>query len=369
MSVPFLDLKWQHERIAESVRERFERVFADSSFTGGVDVPQFEEHFAAYLGVPHVVGVDNGTDALTLAYHALGLKAGDEVVMMPTTFIATAAAALHIGVKPTFVDIDPVTRNIDCVALEAAITSRTKGIVAVHLYGDVAPMDIILDIARRHGLLVIEDAAQAQGATYKGKRAGSLGDIATFSFYPGKNLGAYGQAGAIATKDRKVRDTLRMLRSHGESEKYHHDVIGWNSRLDTLQAIVLDEKLKKLDEWNEMRRAIAKIYDAELADLPLRLPPQNQDIEHMYHLYVVEVLEGDRDEFRTHLKNKGIDTGIHYPVPLHLTPALHSLGYARGAFPNAETYASRILSLPIFPGQTPEQSQEVVAAVRSFFHG
>ncbi|HUO56400.1 MAG TPA: DegT/DnrJ/EryC1/StrS family aminotransferase [Candidatus Paceibacterota bacterium] len=369
MNVPFLDLTWQHAQIAPAITNRFNRVFENAAFTLGEDVKTFEDNFARYIGIQHVVGVDNGTDALAIAYHALGLRAGDEIITIPTTFIATISPAIQAGIKPVFVDIDPATRTFDFGKLEAALTPRTKAIVPVHLAGDMPNMDKVTAFATAHNLMVIEDAAQAHGARFKGARAGSFGLLSTFSFYPGKNLGAYGQAGAIATNDPEMDSRLRKLRSHGEQKKYQHEMIGWNSRLDTLQAIVLDEKLKKLDEWNAMRVGIAKRYDEALADLPLGLPPRNENVDHVYHLYVVELKKGDRDDFIAQLAAQGISTGIHYPLPVHLiAPVSAVLGTHGGDYPAAESYCSRIVSLPLFPGMSQTQIDSVIASTRTYFH-
>ncbi|HTR18381.1 MAG TPA: DegT/DnrJ/EryC1/StrS family aminotransferase [Candidatus Paceibacterota bacterium] len=369
MNVPFVDLSWQEREIRADRERRFAETIARNAFVLGPDVEEFEHRFAKYCEVAHCVGVGNGTDALMLMYDALGIGEGDEVITIPTTFIASVSPLVHSGAKPVFVDIDPATRTFDLKKLEAAITPKTKAILVVHLFGDMPDMDALKKIADKKKILFLEDACQAHGALYKGKRAGSFGKAAAFSFYPGKNLGAYGDGGAITTNDAALAETLRMLRNQGGIKKYEHAVVGFNSRLDTLQAVVLDEKLKRLDPWNDMRRAIAARYRTGLKNVPqLRLPPENPDVSPVFHLFVVEVLEGDRDTFMQALKEKGIATGIHYPEPLHLTPALSSLGYTKGDFPAAEDFAKRIVSLPIYPGMSDEQTTHVVRSIRDHFH-
>jgi dTDP-4-amino-4,6-dideoxygalactose transaminase len=367
MKVPFVDLGWQEAYIRTRRETRFADVIERSAFVLGPEVDAFEKSFAAYCGSSEAVGVANGTDALALIYTALGIGRGDEIVTIPTTFIASISPFIHLGATPVFVDIDEQTRNFDISRLKVAITSRTKAILVVHLYGDIPDMDAILAVAKEYNVPVIEDACQAHGAAYKGKRAGSFGVAAAFSFYPGKNLGAYGDAGAITTNDHALAEKIRKLRNHGGVRKYEHACLGFNSRLDTLQAVVLDEKLKFLDAWNTMRREIARQYRDGLFDIAsMRLPNPSADVEPVYHLYVVEVLKGSRDAFMAALKEKGVSTGVHYPDPLHRTPALSVQEY--GPFPVAEGYASRIVSLPMYPGMTEEQVAFVVATIRHFFH-
>ncbi len=368
MNVPFVDLGWQEREIGAPREKRFADVIARTAFVLGSEVEAFERNFAAYCGVRHAIAVGNGTDALMLIYAALGIGKGDEVITIPTTFIASVSPLVHLGARPVFADIDPHTRNFDMEKLEWAITSQTKAILAVHLYGDMPDMDTIRRIADAHGIAVIEDACQAHGAEYKGARAGSHGRAAAFSFYPGKNLGAYGDAGGITTNDDDLALRIRMLRNHGGAKKYEHALIGFNSRLDTLQAVVLDEKLSRLDDWNAMRRSIAARYREGLkGSAALRLPPVQADVQPVHHLFVVELLQSDREAFMASLKEKGVHTGIHYPDPLHLTPALSMLGCSEGDYPNAEALAARIVSLPMFPGMTDEQVSHVIAAVRSYF--
>jgi dTDP-4-amino-4,6-dideoxygalactose transaminase len=368
MNVPFVDLAWQEQQIRAERERRFADVIHRTAFIGGSEIDDFEAHFAEYCGARHAIAVANGTDALALIYAAHDIGAGDEVITIPTTFIASVSPLIHRGAKPVFVDIDEGTRNFDLASLENAITNRTKAILVVHLYGSVPNMSAIAEIAEKRGLSIIEDACQAHGASYNGQKAGSFGYAAAFSFYPGKNLGAYGDGGAVTTQSDHVADKIRMLRNHGGARKYEHAIAGFNSRLDTLQAVVLDEKLKKLNSWNEMRRAIANTYQTGLSGIKeLRLPPDPQLSEQVYHLYVIEILKGDRGAFMEALKNKGIATGIHYPSALHRTPALGSLGYKGGDFPRAEQYVSRIVSLPMFPGMTEDQAQYVVSTVKQYF--
>lgn len=368
MNIPFVDLSWQHRVIQDKLKRRFEAIFERASFIGGKDVEEFENNFVRYLGVRHAIGVANGTDALFLSLRALGISSGDEVVTVPTTFVATASAIVHAGATPVFVDIDPETRSVNVSELRAKITPRTKAIIPVHLYGQPVPLDPILEIASENKLFLVEDACQAQGAEYKGKKVGSFGNLGAFSFYPGKNLGAYGDAGAVVTNDDSLAEKVKKLRNHGGIGKYEHDILGYNSRLDALQAAVIDEKLKFLDEWNEMRRAIARLYDEGLKDIPaLTLYPPLPDTSPVYHLYVVRVAPRDKDRFIKFLSDRGVATGIHYPEPIHLLPSFAYLGYAKGDFPAAEEYMESIVSLPIFPGMTREQAEYVIDAVHEFF--
>ncbi|MDB5238027.1 MAG: Glutamine--scyllo-inositol transaminase [Candidatus Kaiserbacteria bacterium] len=369
MNVPFVDLAWQESQIKTEREKRFADVIERTAFVMGPEVEQFEEHFAAYCGVKHAIAVANGTDALMLIYAAAGIGPGDEVITIATTFIASVSPLLHLGASPVFVDIDPTTRNFDMEKIETAITPKTKAILAVHLYGDMPDMDALKNIADKHKVMIIEDACQAHGAEYKGERAGSFGIAAAFSFYPGKNLGAYGDGGGITTNDDDVAARLRMLRNHGGVKKYEHAIVGFNSRLDTLHAIVLDEKLKLLDSWNEMRRSIAEAYEKGLSDITtIKIPARAAGVQPVHHLYMIELPEGERDPFMNAMRGKGIGVGIHYPDPLHLTGALSGLGYKKGDLPHAETFASRIVSIPMFPGMTAEQVTYVVSSIREYFH-
>lgn len=368
--IPFVDLKAQYLIIKDELKLRFQKVLDRADFILGREVSEFEQAFADYCGVPYCVGVANGTDALVLALRAAGIGRGHEVITAANTFVATAEAIEHVGARPVLVDSHPDTYNMDVRNLEAAITSRTKAIVPVYLYGQPADMESMLKIAAHCGLLVIEDAAQAHGAQYRGRRAGSLGFVGCFSFYPSKNLGAYGDAGAIVTNDPIIAETLGKLRNHGGIEKYQHDVVGYNSRLDTLQAVVLNVKLKYLDGWNAQRRSHAAMYDGLLASVPNITPPkQAHDCLPVYHLYVIRAEDGSRDELRAYLTKRGIATGIHYPKPIHLLEAFQHLGYGAGDFPVAEMQSRTILSLPMYPELKESQIEEVVAAIGEFYDG
>lgn len=370
MTIPFLDLAWQESQIRARREERFAEVIARTSFVLGPDVEVFEQQFAEYCGTAHAIAVANGTDALALIWAALDLPKGSEVVMIPTTFIASASTVLQAGLVPIFADIDPATRDFDFDRLEAVITERTKAILPVHLYGQPADMHRLQAFADRHELMVIEDACQAHGARIDGKRVGAFGRAAAFSFYPGKNLGAYGDGGAITTNDHALAEKIRKLRNHGGVKKYEHEILGYNSRLDTLQAVVLDEKLKHLDAWNALRQEVAVQYRAGLADIPqLRLPPAYSDTQSVYHLYVIELLQGDRGAFMQHLADAGVSSGIHYPSTLPQLLPFKATGNASAGFPQAEAYVSRIVSLPMYPGMTNEQVAIVIGAVQNFFHG
>jgi dTDP-4-amino-4,6-dideoxygalactose transaminase len=334
-------------------------------FVLGQAVADFEKAFAAYCEADYCVGVDSGYSALELIVRAFDIGPGDEVITAANTFIATTLAISNTGARVVLVDCDPQTYNIDPALIEAAITPRTRAIMPVHLYGQPADMDPILEIARKHNLYVFEDAAQAHGARYKGRRIGSMGHAAGFSFYPGKNLGAYGDGGAVVTNDPAIADKIRLLRNIGQKVKYHHDVKGFNMRLDTMQAAVLGVKLPHLDSWNASRRRAAATYGRLLADLPVVTPPVAPDVEHIYHLYVIRC-EG-RDELQKALGEVGVASGLHYPLPIHLQPAYAELGYERGDFPVTEAYADTIVSLPMFPELTDEQIAYVVDAMTAFF--
>ncbi|MET1044800.1 MAG: DegT/DnrJ/EryC1/StrS family aminotransferase [Microbacteriaceae bacterium] len=363
MKVPFLDLVSQQAEIADEVLPVWQGLFTTAGFIGGEQVDSFEAEYAEYTGVGYCVGVGNGTDALELAFRAVGVGPGDEVIIPVNTFIATAEAVSRIGAAPVFVDVDPDHLLIDPAAVEAAITPRTRAIVPVHLYGQTAPMEPIVAIAERHGLVIIEDAAQSQGASSTAGRAGALGHVAATSFYPGKNLGAGGDAGAVLTDDPGIADVVRNLGAHGSSVKYVHDRVGVNSRLDAVQAAVLRAKLRRLDSWNASRRAAASRYAELLADVPgVRVPTVRPGNEDVWHLYVVQVEE--RDRVHAELGSAGIGAAIHYPTPLHLTAAYAGLGYREGQFPVAESAAGRILSLPMFPHLRALQQAQVVESLR-----
>jgi dTDP-4-amino-4,6-dideoxygalactose transaminase len=364
--VPLVDLKAAHAEVAAEVAAGMAEVIATTAFIGGPQVRAFESEYAAYAGVDHVVGVASGTDALEVPLRALGVAPGDEVIVPANTFIATAEAIVRAGAVPTFADVT-ADALLDPSAVEAAITPRTVGIAPVHLYGQMPDMAAIESIAARHGLFVLEDAAQAQGAAQEGRAAGSIGVAAGTSFYPGKNLGAYGDAGAVLTNDAEVARRSRLLINHGSSVRYVHEQFGFNSRLDTLQAVVLSAKLRRLEHGNERRRAAADRYAALLADLPVDAPRAVPGNVHVWHLYVIQVEE--RDRVLAHLNAQGIGAGLHYPVPMHLTPALRSDRYRAGDFPTAERLAGRILSLPLFPQISPLQQEWVVEVLSEAIAG
>lgn len=354
MDVPFLDLKTPHRELWPEIAPDFEKAFADAAFIGGPQLQKFEEEFAAFADVPYCVAVNSGTDALRLALIALGIREGDEVITVPHTFIATTEAISQAGGEPVFVDIEDKTYTLDPAKVEAAITASTKAIVPVHLYGQCADMGPLLDIAKSRGLILLEDAAQAHGATWQGKPAGSMGNAAGFSYYPGKNLGACGEGGAVSTSDAAVADRVRMLRDHGQSRKYVHEVEGYNARMDALQAIALRAKLRKLAGWNANRKRAAAQYDKRLAGTRgIQTPTVATGREHVYHLYVV--LIENRERVQAYLEERGVHTGLHYPIPLHVQKAYENLGYKKGDFPVSERVASMCLSLPMFPTLKPEQ--------------
>jgi len=364
MNIPLVDLHAQYLTIKPEIDAAMQGVIARSAFIGGDEVRQFETEFAAYCEAKACVGVGNGTDALYLTLRALGIGPGDEVITVSHTFIATAEAISLTGARPVFVDVREDTMLMDPEAVEAAITPRTRALLPVHLYGQPCEMDRLLDLARLHGLKVVEDAAQAHGARWQGRRVGSLGDVACFSFYPGKNLGAYGDGGAVVSQDEDLIRRVRMLANHGRLEKYTHEIEGVNSRLDGLQAAILRVKLRHLDEWNAARRRHAAHYLEALRDSGVGLPVVHPDAEPVWHLFVVRVRE--RDRLQARLKEQGIATGVHYPLPLHQQPAYAYLGYPQGSFPVTEGLASAILSLPMFAELTEEGVERVVEELRSW---
>ncbi len=368
IKVPFVDLKAQYSAISHEIGGSVSEVLGDCDFILGRKVKTFERDFASYCGSLYALGVASGTEALHLALRALGIGPGDEVITQANTFIATVLAISYTGATPVLVDVDEETFNLDPSLLEMAITSRTKAVIPVHLYGRTGPLDEIKDIAERHGLAIVEDACQAHGAIYQGKigaaRAGTLGDIAAFSFYPGKNLGAYGDGGAITTDNIELYEKLKMLRDYGQVVKYHHQVEGFNSRLDTIQAAVLSVKLKYLDRWNRLRAEHAARYTELLSGITELKCPQLCE-GHVYHLYVVRVEE--RDGLAEYLSARGISAGIHYPVPNHLQPAFRRLGYAKGSFPVTEKLSGEILSLPIFPELQYRQIRHVANTINAFY--
>jgi dTDP-4-amino-4,6-dideoxygalactose transaminase len=361
--IPLVDLSAAHQEVAEEVEAGFKRVIADTAFIGGTEVTAFEDEYAAFNGVPHCVGVANGTDALELALRAVGVRAGGQVILPANTFIATAEAVARIGARPVLVDCDPQTYLIDVDAALAAVTPSTAAVLPVHLYGQLAPVELLEAGLAGTGVRIVEDAAQCQGARRHGLAAGA-GGIAATSFYPGKNLGAYGDAGAVVTGDPDLAATVRKLANHGGTHKYQHDVVGFNSRLDGLQAVVLRAKLARLATWSEARRAAGARYDELLAPLDVVRPVTLPGNEHVWHLYVIRVPGvGRRDQVLTELNAAGIGAGIHYPAPVHLTAAFRDLGYAEGDFPHAEEAAGEILSLPLYPQITVEQQETVVRAL------
>jgi dTDP-4-amino-4,6-dideoxygalactose transaminase len=360
--IPFVDLKAQYLSIREEVNAAIQGVLDRCEFTLGSEVAAFESEFAAYCEATHGVGVNTGTSALHLALLAAGVGPGDEVITVPFTFVATVSAIDYTGAKPVFVDIDPRSFTIDVAAIESAITERTKAIMPVHLYGQPADMDPILEIACRHRLIVIEDACQAHGARYKGRRVGSLGHMGCFSFYPGKNLGAYGEGGMVTTDRADYARTIRMLRDWGAEKKYEHVLKGYNFRMEGIQGAVLRVKLRHLETWTEARRAAASRYDALLEGSGIETPHVASYARHVYHLYVVRSPE--RQAWQKALAAKGIQTAMHYPTPIHLLPAFADLGYRRGQFPHSEHAAEEVLSLPMFPDLTEAQCTQVARAVR-----
>lgn len=359
--IQLVDLKAQYDTISDEITEAIQSVIETSAFVGGNAVREFEKEFAAYCEVKACVGVGNGTDAIYLVLRALGIGAGDEVITVAHTFIATSEAISMTGARPVFVDIKEDTMLMDPALLEAAITPRTKAIVPVHLYGQPCEMDSIMEIAERHGLKVIEDAAQAHGARWRGRRVGSIGDAATFSFYPGKNLGAFGDAGAVVSNDEDLIERVRMFANHGRLEKYTHKMEGVNSRLDGLQAAILRVKLRHLDEWNESRRRHADFYLDTLTNGEIRPQTTHPDATPVWHLFVVRVSE--RDAFQQNLRSEGIATGIHYPVPLHLQPAYEHANISRGTLPVTERVSAEVVSLPMYPELTADQLSNIVNAV------
>ncbi len=361
--IPLVDLVRQHSDLRAEIDTAISGVLASSDFILGREVEEFEAEFAAYCESPHAVGLDSGISALELGMRALGIGPGDEVITPANSFIASSSAVSFVGATPIWIDVDPQTHNLDPALLEASLTPRTKAVMPVHLYGQPADMDPILEVARRHRLLVVEDACQAHGARYRGRRVGTFGDIAAFSFYPGKNLGALGDAGMLTTPHGEVADKVRMMRNYGQRRKYEHAFLAWNRRLDTLQAAVLRLKLRRLDGWNAARRRVASLYDELLAGSGLELPYAAPDREHVYHLYVVQA--DGREKLRERLAAQGVATGVHYPLPIHLQEAYRDAGCGPGSFPVSEREAARVVSLPMFPELTEDQVRRVNAAARA----
>jgi dTDP-4-amino-4,6-dideoxygalactose transaminase len=362
--IPFLDLKAQYQHIKPEIDAAVARAIDSAHFVLGPEVAAFEERFAAYCKVKYCHAVNSGTSALHLALLAAGVGPGDEVITVSMTFVATTAAILYSGAKPVFVDVDPATWTINPALIEAAITPRTKAIMPVHLHGMMADMDAIMVIARRHGLVVIEDAAQAHGAEHKGRRAGSIGDLGCFSFYPGKNLGAYGEGGAVVGNNPEFARRISLLRDWGQESKYNHVMAGYNYRMDGIQGAVLNVKMNYIEGWTDARRAVAEYYDQLLARHQCRRPSPPSHIRHVYHVYAIGLEQ--RDDALKALQAAGIGVGIHYPVPVHLQKAYADLGYGPGDFPVTELLAKQFLSLPIYAELQPKQVSLVVMNLEKF---
>lgn len=371
MQVPFLDLKIQYKSIKNEIDPAIQNIIDNTAFVLGKAVSEFETAFAQGHNVKHCLGVSSGTDGNHLALWALGIKPGDEIIVPANTFIATAWGATLCGAVPVFVDCEDESYNIDPLKIEQAITKKTKAIVAVHLYGQSADLDPIREIAKKHNLFLVEDCAQAHSAEYKGKRVGGLSDTASFSFYPGKNLGAYGEGGAVTTNNDEVAEKVKMLRDHGAVQKYYHELLGHNYRMEGIQGAVLGVKLKYLDKWTNERRHVAEKYKNLLKNLlEIKLPQEMSYAKHVYHLFVIMVNDGGsvrRDELTKYLNDKGISTGLHYPIPLHLQPCFKNLGYKKGQFPVTEKLAESGLSLPMYPELNDEQIGYVCDSIKHFF--
>ena len=365
--IPFLDLKAQYYSIKDEVDPAVIQVMESTQFVLGAEVEAFEKEFAAYTDADYGIAVNSGTSALHLALLAAGVGPDDEVITVPFTFVATAAAICYIGARPVFVDVDSQSYTMNVNQLEAAITDRTKVILPVHIYGQAADMDPILEIAKKYGLIVVEDAAQAHGATYKGRAVGSIGDLGCFSFYPGKNLGAYGEGGIVVTNNAEYDHKVRILRDWGQERKYHHELLGFNYRMDGFQGAVLRVKLRHLEDWTEARRAHAAHYNRLLASYNIQPPPVLPDRRHVYHIYAIRTTQ--RERLQKALQEKQIHTGIHYPIPVHMQQGYASLGYKAGDFPCSETIANEVLSLPMFAELTDEQVEIVAKSVNEHFHG
>jgi dTDP-4-amino-4,6-dideoxygalactose transaminase len=365
MHVPFLNLKLQYESIRDEIQTAINQVIEESAFAGGPFVAEFEEEFARFCNCEYAAGVGSGTEAIWLPLVALGIGPGDEVITVPNTFIATAEAISYCGATPVFVDVDEDTYNMNPELLEAAVTAKTRAIIPVHLFGQMTDMEPVMEIARKYGLFVIEDACQAHGSEYKGKRAGSIGDAGAFSFYPGKNLGAYGEAGAIVTGNQDLAVKIQMLRDHGQIKKYHHGMIGWNARMDGIQGAVLNVKLRHLESWNESRRKMAQLYGELLSNSDGIITPKEADYaKHVYHIYAIRLKK--REDLMARLAERHIYCGIHYPLPVHLQDAYSFMGLRKGSFPVAEKCAEEFISLPMYPELTLEQVEHVAEEVNQF---
>jgi dTDP-4-amino-4,6-dideoxygalactose transaminase len=363
IKVPYLDLKAQYQSIKPEIDAAIARVLDSCQFVLGAEVADFEQEFAAYCGTAECIALNSGTSALHLALLAAGVGPGDEVITVPFTFVASVAAVTYAGARPVLVDIDPQSFTMNPAAIESAITPRTKAILPVHLYGQPADMDPIMEVARRRGLVVIEDAAQAHGAKYKGRPVGSIGDMTCFSFYPVKNLGAYGEGGAVTTSNAEYARTIRMLRDWGQDRKYHHVLRGFNYRMEGFQGAILRVKLRHLERWTQARRAAVSKYNQLLADCGVERPTEMPWARHVYHVYTLRT--DDRDGLQLALHAEGIQTAVHYALPAHLQPAYADLGYSRGAFPQSEKAANEVLSLPLYPEMTDTQIQRVSQALTS----
>lgn len=365
MSVPFFTLTRQYESIKPEIDAAVMKVLSEGHFIMGPEVSEFEAKAAEYLGVKHIVAVGNGTDALVMTMDVLGIKQGCEVITTPYTFIASAECISHLGGTPVFVDVEQDAFTIDPAKIEKAITPRTRAIIPVHIFGQPCDMDGVMRIAKAHDLIVVEDCAQAIGAAYKGRRVGSIGQISCFSLFPTKNLGCYGDGGFVATDNAEWAETLRRKRTHGSKPKYYHDMFGYNSRLDTLQAAITLAKLPHLDRWNTRRLEIAREYNKAFAGLPVRLPVEKEGRSHIYHQYVIGT--GDRDAFQVHLESRGVGSAVYYPLPMHLQKVYIPLGYKPGDLPVAESLAPSMLALPCYPELSAGEQQQVIEAVKSFF--
>jgi dTDP-4-amino-4,6-dideoxygalactose transaminase len=364
--IPFIDLKAQYSSIREEVNTAIARVLESSQFVLGDEVSAFEKEFATYSGAQYGVAVNSGTSALHLALLAAGIGKNDEVITVPFTFVATVAAICYTGAKPVFVDIEQKSYTMDMTQIEDSITERTKAILPVHLYGQPADMDPIMKIAKQYDLIVIEDAAQAHGAEYKGRRVGGIGDLGCFSFYPGKNLGAYGEGGMVVTNNSEYARTIRMLRDWGQEHKYHHILKGYNYRMEGIQGAILRVKLHYLDDWTEARRAHAVYYNELLSQTGVQIPDEKSYARHVYHIYAIRTQQ--RDILQQRLNAEGIQTGIHYPIPVHLQEAYADLGHKAGDFPNSEQVAMEELSLPMYPELTEEQIKITSTAIQNSVH-
>ena len=365
-TIPLVDLKAQYKTIVPEINTAIQQILKNSAFILGSPVSIFEDAFAQFCNVKYAIGIASGTGALHLALRALGVGIGDEVITVPHTFFATAEAIIHTGATPIFIDVEDQYFNIDPSKLEAAVTEKTKAIVPVHLYGQCADMESILEISKRYNIPVVEDAAQAHGAKYNGVSAGGFGNATCFSFYPGKNLGAYGDAGAVVTNNEDLATKIRMLRNHGRTEKYVHKIIGYGERIDALQAAILNVKLTHLKEWTKKRVNVAHRYSKLLREVnQIITPPVRPNSEHVFHLYVIKCQQ--RDTLLKHFNQNNIQAGIHYPIPLHLQPALKYLGYKPGDFPVSEELSSSIISLPIYPELSEVDVNRIVHAVKDFY--